>query len=187
MVESKIERGNIGMRDFRNVPGEREIASARSEIPGALRAGRVAAAPAGMNTGLSDFSGYGLKKLAELLPHFLGIDIAHDDEREIVRDVTRLVILHHLLLGELIVNLDLADHRQSVGMPLIGGREKKLPRHPIGIIHAHGEFAPDDFLFFLYSSGGKVEFIIASDRTSSAVATPSFGTSIQKTVRSNDV
>ena len=36
-------------------------------------------------------------------------------------------------------------------------------------------------------SGGKVELIIASARMSSAVITPSFGTSIQKTVRSNDV
>ena len=33
---------------------------------------------------------------------------------------------------------------------------------------------------FWYSSGGRVEFIIASARISSAVATPSFGTSIQK-------
>ena len=40
---------------------------------------------------------------------------------------------------------------------------------------------------FWYSSGGRVEFIIASPRMSRAVVTPFFGTSIQKTVRSNDV
>src|SRR5947208_15467028 len=38
-----------------------------------------------------------------------------------------------------------------------------------------------------YSCGGRVEFIIASARISSAVSAPSFGTSIQKTVRSNEV
>ena len=32
-------------------------------------------------------------------------------------------------------------------MPLISGGEKQLARHPIGIVKAHGEFAPDHFLF----------------------------------------
>ena len=90
-----------------------------------------------------------LEEVGELLVHFFRIDIADDDEREIIRNVTRLVILHHLLLRELVVNFDLADHRQAIRMPLIRGGEKELARHPIGIVHAHGEFAPDHFLFLV--------------------------------------
>jgi hypothetical protein len=57
--------------------------------------------------------------------------------------------LHHRLLGELIVHFDLDDDRKTIGMPLISGRKKKQSSHAIGIIHAHGEFAPDHFLLFL--------------------------------------
>ena len=53
--------------------------------------------------------------------HLLCIDISRYDKDEIVRDVTRFVIPHHLLLGELIVNFHLPDHRQPIRMPLEGG------------------------------------------------------------------
>ena len=88
------------------------------------------------------------EQLSELLPHFFCIYITRYDEREVVRDVARLVILHHLFLCELIVDFNLADHREAVWMSLIRGGKKKQPSHAIGIIHAHGEFAPDHFLFF---------------------------------------
>ena len=97
---------------------------------------------------LERFLGIRREQFSQLLPHFFCIDITNYDERKIVRDVAGFVILHHLLLCELIVDFDLADHREPVGMPLIGGPKKKQPGHTIGIIHAHGEFAPDYFLFF---------------------------------------
>ena len=90
-----------------------------------------------------------LEQIRELLSHFLCIDISHHDEREIVRDVARLVILHHLLLGKLVVDFELADYREAIWMPLIGGRKKKQTGHAIGIIHSHGKLAPDHFLLFL--------------------------------------
>ena len=53
--------------------------------------------------------------------HSFCIDITDYDEGEIIRDVTRFVILHHLLLGELVVNFDVADHRKAIRMHLIRG------------------------------------------------------------------
>ena len=90
-----------------------------------------------------------LEQLGELLPHFFGIDVPDDNEGKIVGDVSRLVILHHLLLRQLIVNLEFADDREAIGMLLVSRCEKEQPRHAIGIIHPHGKLAPDDFLFFL--------------------------------------
>jgi hypothetical protein len=52
---------------------------------------------------------------------FFCIDIADYDEGEIIRDVTRFVILHYLLLAELVVDFDVADHREAIGMNLIRG------------------------------------------------------------------
>ena len=83
------------------------------------------------------------------MPHLFRIHIAYHDEREIVRDVTCFIVLHHLLLGELIVDFDLANDRKTIRMLLISGRKKKQPSHAIGVIHAHGKFTPDYFLLFL--------------------------------------
>ena len=65
------------------------------------------------------------EQFGELLPHFFRIHISNDDEREIVRNVARLVILHYLLLGELVIDFELADDWESIGMPLISGGKKK--------------------------------------------------------------
>ena len=51
--------------------------------------------------------------------HSFCIDIADYDKGEIIRDVTRFVILHHLFLDELVVNFDVADDREAIGMHLI--------------------------------------------------------------------
>ena len=53
--------------------------------------------------------------------HLFRIDIADYDEGEIVRDVAGFVILHHLLLGELVIDFDFADDREAIGMHLICG------------------------------------------------------------------
>ena len=83
-----------------------------------------------------------------MLPHFFRVHIANNHEGEIVGDVTRFVILHHLLLRKLIVDLQLADDRKPVRMPLIRRPKKEQANHAIGVIHAHRELAPDDFLLF---------------------------------------
>ena len=66
-----------------------------------------------------------LEQFDELLPHFFCIHISHDDECEIVRYVARLVILHHLLLSELVIDFELADDRESIRMPLISRVKKE--------------------------------------------------------------
>src|SRR5690242_5150231 len=66
-----------------------------------------------------------LKQIGQLLPHFVRIDIPDNDESEIVWDVSRFVILHYLLLGELVINFHLTDDRKPIGMHLIGGGKKK--------------------------------------------------------------
>ena len=81
--------------------------------------------------------------------HFFRNDISYHDERQVVRDVARFVILHHLFLRKLVVNLDVADHWEAIRMPLIRGREKEQTGHAIGVIHAHGKFAANHFLLFL--------------------------------------
>jgi hypothetical protein len=90
-----------------------------------------------------------MKQVAQLLPHFFRVHIANNHEGEIIGDVTRFVILHHLLLRKLVVDLQLADDRKPVRMPLIRRPKKEQANHAIGVIHAHGELAPDDFLLFV--------------------------------------
>ncbi len=105
------------------------------------------------------------EQLGQLLLHLLRLDRAHHHEGEIVGHVTRFVILHHLLLRELVENIEQADDGQAIGMPLIGGGEKKLARHAIRIVEAHREFAPDHFLFLGVFLGrqGRVHHRIGQD------------------------
>src|SRR5437764_14537334 len=67
-----------------------------------------------------------LEQITELLPHFFGVHIADKDEDELIREVTGLIILHHLLLRKLVINLQLADCWEPVEMLLIG-RPKNPP------------------------------------------------------------
>ncbi len=99
--------------------------------------------------GLERFLRIRLEQFGELLPYLFCIDISDYHEGEIVRHVTRFVILHHLLLRELVVNFEFADDRKTIGMALISGCKKQQPGHAIGIIHAHGKLAPDHFLLLL--------------------------------------
>ena len=88
------------------------------------------------------------EKVRQLLVHFFAIDVSRHDEGEIVRHVTRFVILHHLLLRELIVNFYLADHREPIGMALIRGREEEQARLTIRVVKTHCELAANDLLLF---------------------------------------
>ena len=119
----EIERRDVGMRDFRNMPGEREAGQLRGKflvnnaLPELRRLGRDVSR-------LERFRRVILEESVELLIDRFRIDISHDDEREIVRHVTRLVVSHHVLLRELVEDIQLSDHRQPVGMALKRGREK---------------------------------------------------------------
>src|SRR5438067_1868060 len=74
-----------------------------------------------------------LEQVTELLPHFFRVHIADNDEDEIVRYVTGLIILHHLLLRKLVINLQLADDWKPVGMALLSSCTMTVS--PFGEIH----------------------------------------------------
>src|SRR5437764_6605989 len=96
----QINRRNVRMRDLRNMPGQRETRQLRREflvhdaaaelrrlarnVYGRERPGRMV-----------------LEEIAQLPINRFRVDIADDDKGKIVRHVTRLVILHHLIAGEL--------------------------------------------------------------------------------------
>ena len=144
----QVERRYIGTRDLWNVPREGEVRQFCGKFlvyfsPAKLRRLRR------NEYRLERFLRIRLEQFRQLLPHFFRINISYHHECEIVRDVPRFVILHHLLLRELIVNFELPDNRESIRMTLVSGCKKEQPGHAIRIIHAHRKFAPDDFLLFL--------------------------------------
>ena len=144
------------MGDLRDVPGQRETRQFRGKLfihlpPPLLRRLLRDVARRERSRWIAG------KVFFELRVNLARIDIADDDEREIVRHVARPVVLQHVLQCELVEDLNLADHRDAIGMPLIGGFEHELPHHPIGIVVEHGELSPDDFLFLavlLWREGG---------------------------------
>ena len=98
--------------------------------------------------GLESLAGSGIKKLAEFLVDRSSIDIPHHDESQIVRDIAGFVVVQDILAGELVVDIEVADHR----MPKrAGGKnrvEHELGALATGIIESHGELTADDFLLF---------------------------------------
>ena len=135
------------MCDLGNVPGQLEPTQLRREFVVNFAPAKLRRFCRNKNR-LQGFLGINFEKIRKLLMDFFRIDIARYDESEIVWNVTGFVILHHLLLGELVVNLHLTDDWQSIRMSLIRSREQKQTRHPIGIVQIHRELAPDHFLFF---------------------------------------
>ena len=117
----------------------------------------------------------------------VGIDITDHDKGKIIRHITRPVIFHYVLLRELIEDLNLADDRQAVGMPLVGRPKHEFAHHPIGIVIAHRELTPNHLLllavFFRRQSGvhHRVRQSIERDRDTFLSARRS------ETVRSKDV
>ena len=111
------------MRNLRNMPGERETRQFRREFlvhNAAAELRRLARNVYGRER----LGRMILEEIAQLPINRFRVDIADDDKGKIVRHVTRLVILHHLIAGELVVDIDMADHRQPIRMALKRGREK---------------------------------------------------------------
>ena len=143
----QVERGNIRIRDLGNVPSERKPCQLGREFVMHFATAELRRFFRNKNR-LKRFLRVPFEKVRQLLVHFFAIDISHHDEGEIVRHVTRFVILHHLLLRELIVNFYLADHREPIGMALIRGREEEQARLTIRVVKAHCELAANDLLLF---------------------------------------
>src|ERR1041385_7237303 len=99
--------------------------------------------------------GVGFEKIGQLLMNLFWIDISRHDEGEIVWNVARLIILHHLLLGELIINFHLPDDWQPIGMFLVGCGEEKQAGHSVGIVQIHCELTANHLLLFQIFLGRK--------------------------------
>src|ERR1041385_2002587 len=99
--------------------------------------------------------GVGFEKIGQLLMNLFWIDISRHDEGEIVWNVARLIILHHLLLGELIINFHLPDDWQPIGMFLVGCGEEKQAGHSVGIVQIHCELTANPLLLFQIFLGRK--------------------------------
>ncbi len=93
--------------------------------------------------------------LLELVVDLVRIDIADDDDEEVIRDVAELVILHHVVALELVVNLDVADDGDAVWVNLEGGGHELEAGHAVGVIVAHGELAAYDLLLLRVLRGGE--------------------------------
>ena len=142
------------MCDLRNVPGQRKPRQLSGKFivhftPAQLR--RLL----GNENRLERLFGIGFEKITQLLMHLFWIDISRHDEGEIVWNVARLVIQHHLLLGELVINFHLPDDWQSIGMFLIGCGEEKQTRHSVGIVEIHRELTANHLLLFQILFGRK--------------------------------
>jgi hypothetical protein len=92
-------------------------------------------------------------------------DGAADDQAQILRRVTLVVIGEHVVAGELVEEIEIADDRMAVGMADERGLEDELAEFGVGIVAAHGELAPDDFhLLVVFLGGdGRVEDGVAED------------------------
>jgi putative hemolysin len=117
------------VRDLGNVPGQRKTRQIGDEFLVHLAATELRRFARDEN-GAKRSCRIIFEKIFELFVDGVRFHVPDDDEGEIVRDVTRFVILHHLLLGELIVNFHLADYRQPVGMFLVSRREAAATPRP---------------------------------------------------------
>ena len=77
-----------------------------------------------------------------------GVQVADDDEDEVVGNVIFFVVADDFVAGDAVVNIWVADDRVPVGMR----DESGVPLQPVGaaagIVHAHRHFAEDDLFFF---------------------------------------
>ena len=76
------------------------------------------------------------------------IDIADHDKGQVIWNVAGFVVVKHILAGELIIDVEIPDHRMAVRAFFENGIEHELGALAAGIIKSHGKLAADDFLFF---------------------------------------
>ena len=95
-----------------------------------------------------------LGQLAEARFNGGGINVADDDEDEIVRHVHTFVIADDVIAGDAVINIRIANDGMLVRMR----DERGVPLQPVGaaagIVNAHGHLAEDD-LFFLEEFVGR--------------------------------
>jgi hypothetical protein len=97
------------------------------------------------------------RQALEFAVNGIGIDIADDDEGQIVRDVLLLIIMEDVFTAQLVEKFQVADDRILVGMGREGvGKEEFLDR-AARVVEAHGKLPADDLHFldvFVLRQGG---------------------------------
>ena len=64
-----------------------------------------------------------LKEPLQILPDFRGIDMSHDNKRQIIGHVAAFVVFPHLLLPELVVDIDQSNHGKTIRVLLKSSRK----------------------------------------------------------------
>ena len=95
------------------------------------------------------------KEGSKLVPDLRGIHIADNDEAEVIRDVTALVVVEHVLPGKLVVDIEMADDRLLEGAGVEGGAEEQQRGGAVGVVVAHGKLPADHLLLFVVFLLGK--------------------------------
>ena len=133
------------MAEFRNVPGEMEMAQldrrlfddlARGCLPGLL----------GQHNG-RDGPGFGLGiSLANQGGDFLLLDIAGDHIEDVVGRVLLVIVGKDVFRLEFVENVGVADDRETVGAPGVGAFKEAPAGAAARIIYIHVHLAHDDIL-----------------------------------------
>src|SRR4051812_1460151 len=116
----KINCRHVGMRNLGDVPGKRQTRQLSDKF-------LMSFAAAELRRFVRDekrperFGRMIVKKIAELLTDRVRVDVADDDESQIVRYVPRLVVPHHIVTRQLIEDIKQTDDRQPVGVTLVSG------------------------------------------------------------------
>ncbi len=85
----------------------------------------------------------------------LGVDVADDDEEQVVRRVLLAVIIEDIIALHFIVDVGVADDSETIGASGVSGFEQ-APRRPLArIVMVHVHFPEDDLLFLRHFVSGE--------------------------------
>ncbi len=160
----EIKRGRVGVIESAHGPAEGDPA----ELGGKFAAKRPALVLAGFvrEIEVGHFAARNFfEKLRRAGEDGFRRDGAADDQAEILRSVTLVVVGQHVVARELVEEIEVADDGMAVGMPDKGGLEDELAEFGVGVVAAHGELAADDFhlLREFLGGDGRVEYGVAQD------------------------
>ena len=138
-----VENRNVRMAQFRDVPGEVEVAHFDRRLLGDFACGdlfRFRRQDGGRHrTGFAGGEGR-----ADLFLDFGGIDVAHDDEEDVVRRVLLLVIGVEIFAADFVENIRIADDGETIRTLGVGGLEQATRGALMRVVLIHVHLAADD-------------------------------------------
>ena len=110
-----VERIHVGIRDRGNMPREIDLRDLHRHLFMPLAQAELGRL--GRDERRADRSHLEILRLvAKFLLDLGGIHVAHHHEDDVVRDVVLLVIRHHVVAGDAVVNVRIADDGEAVGV-----------------------------------------------------------------------